>query len=470
MAFDVVDQDVTQLFKNDDTFHIPRYQRNYVWKELNWSQLIKDIRYCAEVTPDWSHFIGSMVFERKQKSGGKVDIIDGQQRILTLQIVIFALIYCYLNIKKETTDLNIVKKCDVNISYLQDLIINRTLGRAESVKVENGYVEFVELNQALMDLKEEDLEKYDVLLLDKSKDKSVILQAFKYFVTDFIELDFDGLLILTSQFLKMRVVAISSMQEEEVYNIFEILNARGVKLKQIELLKNYLFKYLKPKSDLDTYKNKWAELEQLLEEVDLDDYYLHVFRCWHYKNRLSKEQLFEITKEQLRLTTQVDLSSFFDFFVKCGKYYQAINNAQGDNLSESEVYEYFKLKKNKQVRSVLLALKIKEEEGILTQKKYEDLLILLRNFYVAFNLDKGSSNKIDNDIYILANEIYKADEENRIEYEVLNFLNKFSEYFSRPNVLENGINNIVYTNKSTRKNISSKLLVYFFGPLLLLDS
>lgn len=93
MAFEVLDQNITQLFKNDDIFFIPRYQRNYVWGELHWGQLIKDIRYCAEVTPDWSHFIGSMVFERKQSSGGMVAIIDGQQRILTLQIVIFSLIF-----------------------------------------------------------------------------------------------------------------------------------------------------------------------------------------------------------------------------------------------------------------------------------------------------------------------------------------------------------------------------------------
>lgn len=466
MAFDVVDQDVTQLFKNDDIFHIPRYQRNYVWKELNWLQLIKDIRYCAEVTPDWSHFIGSMVFERKQKSGGIVDIIDGQQRILTLQIVIFALIYCYRNIKKETEDAEIIKQCDVNISYLQDLIINRTLGKEETIKVENSYEEFAELNQVLMELKEEDLEKYDNILIDRRKDKSVVIQAFKFFVNDFIKLDFNGLALLTSQFLKTRVVAISSMQEEEVYNIFEILNARGVKLKQIELLKNYLFKYLKPKPLLDTYKSRWSNLEQLLEGIDLDDYYLHVFRCWYYKNKLSKEQLFEVTKEQLRLGNTTDLSDFFLFFTKCGKYYRAINDAQGE-LLESDVYEYFKLKRNKQVRSVLLALKIKYEEEILAKKKYEDLLILLRNFYVTFNLDNGISNKIDNDIYVLANEIYKAIEENKIEYEVIKFLMKFSTYFNKPNVLEEGLKSIVYTNKSARKNISSKLLVYFFRPLLL---
>lgn len=295
MAFDVLDQDITQLFKNDDIFLIPRYQRNYVWKEINWSQLIKDIRYCAEITPGWSHFIGSMVFERKQKSGGLVDIIDGQQRIVTLQIIIFAMIYCYRDIEKTTSSSDIAKQCDVNIIYLQDLIVNRTLGKSESIKVENGYDEYAELNQDFMQLSEEELQKYDSVIKHNKKNKSIILEAFKFFVNDFIELDFEELVSLTSQFLKTRVVTISSMQEEEVYNIFEILNARGVKLKQIELLKNYLFKYLKPKSILDTYKNRWSQLEQLLEGIDLDDFYLHVFRCWHYKNKLSKDRLFDIT-------------------------------------------------------------------------------------------------------------------------------------------------------------------------------
>ena len=81
-----------------------------------------------------------------------------------------------------------------------------------------------------------------------------------------------------------------------------------------ELLKNYLFKYLKPKSILDTYKNRWSQLEQLLEGIDLDDFYLHVFRCWHYKNKLSKDRLFDITKEQLRTENAISLQDFFIFY------------------------------------------------------------------------------------------------------------------------------------------------------------
>lgn len=466
MAFEVLDQNITQLFKNDDTFFIPRYQRNYVWKELNWGQLIKDIRYCAEVTPDWSHFIGSMVFERKQSSGGMVAIIDGQQRILTLQIVIFSLIFCFENIKESTTDVNIQKQCDSNITYLQDLIRNRTLGNDDSIKVENGYEEFVELNQALMNIQGSDLEKYHTLIANQRSSSSIILKTFKFFVIDFQRLNFQELAILTKQFLETRVVTISSMQEEEVYNIFEILNARGVKLKQVELLKNYLFKYLKPKSRLDTYKTKWAYLEQQLENVDLDDYYLHMYRCWFYKNRLRKDQLFEITKEQLRENDQKDLTNFFDFFIQGAEYYYGIDSVEGDEV-EKEVYEYFKLKQNKQVRSVLLALKMKYQEKVLDMDNYHQHLIMLRNFWVTFNLDNGSSNKIDGDVYILSNEIFKSNEKRRIEHAIFKFLKKYSTYYNKENVLENGLRNIVYSNKTNRKNISSKLLVYFLKPLLL---
>ena len=466
MAFEVLDQNITQLFKNDDTFFIPRYQRNYVWRELNWGQLIKDVRYCAEVTPDWSHFIGSMVFERKQSSGGKVAIIDGQQRILTLQIVIFSLIFCFKNIEDDITDENIKKQCDGNIAYLQDLIINRTLGNADSIKVDNGYEEFIKLNQDLMEIHNSDLERYKDLVASQRKEPSVILRAFKFFVVDFQKLDFQELAKLTKQFLETRVVTISSMQEEEVYNIFEILNARGVKLKQVELLKNYLFKYLEPKPLLDIYKIKWADLEQRLEQVDLDDYYLHMYRCWHYKNRLKKEQLFEVTKEKLRENNQKDLPQFFDFFIQGAEYYYGIDAIEGDEV-EKEVYEYFKLKRNKQVRSVLLALKMKYAEKILDINNYHQYLIMLRNFWVTFNLDNGSSNKIDGDVYILSNEIFKSNEEKRIEFALLKFLKKYSVYYNKEKVLENGLKNIIYSNKTNRKNISSKLLIYFLKPLFL---
>ena len=45
MAFDVMDIDLSQLFKNDDTYTIPRYQRNYVWNRTNWRKWIGEIEF-----------------------------------------------------------------------------------------------------------------------------------------------------------------------------------------------------------------------------------------------------------------------------------------------------------------------------------------------------------------------------------------------------------------------------------------
>ena len=120
MAFDVMDIDLSQLFKNDDTYTIPRYQRNYVWNRTNWMQLIGDIDFCAETTPDWSHFVGSMVFERKKKSGGNVNVIDGQQRLVTFQLVIFSLIYTYKKyLNSEFKSEDYLNTIEINIAYLK---------------------------------------------------------------------------------------------------------------------------------------------------------------------------------------------------------------------------------------------------------------------------------------------------------------------------------------------------------------
>ena len=467
MAFDVMDIDLTQLFKNDDTYTIPRYQRNYVWNHTNWLQLIGDIDFCAETTPGWSHFVGSMVFERKKKSGGNVNVIDGQQRLVTFQLVIFSLIYTYkkyLNSVAKNEDY--VKTIDINITYLKDLITNKVLGESQSVKLNINNTSFKKINQQLIDDEKDSLAEMDSIVQMKKKSDDLILEGFKFFCNYLKDMDMDKIMKFNKQFLTTRVVTISSMQEEEVYNIFEILNARGVKLKQAELLKNYMFKYLKPKPLLDTYKEKWNELETALDGIDIDDYYLHIFRCYEGDGNTKKEQLFEATKKILQLGTKEGIVKFFDFFTKYGRMYYNIVNAVGEGI-EKEVYDYFKLKINRQIRPVLLMLKVKKDTQVISEELYERCMIYLRNFFIAFNLDNNTSNKIELDVANLSYRILVSEYASEVEKNVLSFLLKFDVYFKEKDVLTKGIDNIVYTNRSTRKNVSSRLIVYLFKPLIL---
>ena len=467
MAFDVMDIDLSQLFKNDDTYTIPRYQRNYVWNRTNWIQLIGDIDFCAETTPDWSHFVGSMVFERKKKSGGNVNVIDGQQRLVTFQLVIFSLIYTYKKyLREENKNADYIKMIEVNIAYLKDLITNKVLGELQSVKLNISNTNFKKINQLLLDDDEASLVEVDLMVQIKKKSDDLILEGFKFFCNYLKDMDMEKIMKFNKQFLTTRVVTVSSMQEEEVYNIFEILNARGVKLKQAELLKNYMFKYLKPKPLLDTYKEKWNELEISLDKIDIDDYYLHIFRCYEGDGNTKKEQLFENTKKLLQSGTKEEIVEFFDFFTKYGCMYYNIVNAIGVGI-EKEVYDYFKLKINRQIRPVLLMLKVKNNIHVISDELYERCILYLRNFFIAFNLDNNTSNKIELDVANLSHKIGVSESASDVERNILSFKIKFDVYFKENDVLANGIDNIVYTNRSTRKNVSSRLIVYLFKPLIL---
>ena len=467
MAFDVIDIDLSQLFKNDDTYTIPRYQRNYVWNRTNWIQLIGDIDFCAETTPDWSHFVGSMVFERKKKSGGNVNVIDGQQRLVTFQLVIFSLIYAYKKyLNSEVKNEDYVKTIEINIAYLKDLITNKVLGESQSVKLNINNTNFKRINQLLLDDDKDSLAEMDSMVQMKKKSDDLILEGFKFFCNHLSDMDMQKIMNFNKQFLTTRVVTVSSMQEEEVYNIFEILNARGVKLKQAELLKNYMFKYLKPKPLLDTYKEKWNELEVSLDGIDIDDYYLHIFRCYEGDGNTKKEQLFEATKKLLQSGTKEGILKFFDFFTKYGCMYYNIVNAVGEGL-EKEVYDYFKLKINRQIRPVLLMLRVKKDTHVISNELYERYIVYLRNFFIAFNLDNNTSNKIELDVASLSHRLSISESASEVERNVLSFLLKFEVYFKEKDVLADGLDNIVYTNRSTRKNVSSRLIVYLFKPLIL---
>jgi uncharacterized protein with ParB-like and HNH nuclease domain len=64
-------------------FSIPRYQRNYSWTEDNWEELIESIENNQE------NFLGTIfLMKRSNRKFNDYEIIDGQQRITTIQLLI----------------------------------------------------------------------------------------------------------------------------------------------------------------------------------------------------------------------------------------------------------------------------------------------------------------------------------------------------------------------------------------------
>jgi len=88
------------VFEKKMRLEVPLFQRQYIWqKEQQWQPLWEDIErkfyeYIEGRKNAPVHFLGAMVLDQKQTPTTHVDkrqVIDGQQRLTTLQIFLAAL-------------------------------------------------------------------------------------------------------------------------------------------------------------------------------------------------------------------------------------------------------------------------------------------------------------------------------------------------------------------------------------------
>lgn len=92
---------VQQVFQDRRQLRVPFYQRPYVWsRDEQWSPLWDDIKDKADArilgAKAFPHFMGAVVLEPQKKTGligvERHHIIDGQQRLTTLQYVLKAMV------------------------------------------------------------------------------------------------------------------------------------------------------------------------------------------------------------------------------------------------------------------------------------------------------------------------------------------------------------------------------------------
>src|SRR5688572_6488941 len=89
------------VFLQPQRLLVPLFQRPYVWnEELQWEPLWKDIERVAHrlltrpSEPQLPHFLGAVVLQQMPTQTGSLQqrtVIDGQQRLTTLQLMLDAL-------------------------------------------------------------------------------------------------------------------------------------------------------------------------------------------------------------------------------------------------------------------------------------------------------------------------------------------------------------------------------------------
>ena len=436
MAFNAEQKKIYDLFSRN-TYGIPRNQRRYVWQERNWEELYEDIIY--SITSNTSHFLGSFVLKDEGRRNGipNFTIIDGQQRIVTLTILLGSILY---TLRKE----NLKEDFEGTKLYL---FTKDDKAKETSIVNSDYHLSLDRIICLIKDLSDDEFNKISLTKLlekgcvNKKRDKNII-DAFKYFTAKINESAYsnnpDFIIKLRDMAVNISYISIISSSEEDSYTIFEILNARGTELEDYELLKNYIMRYIQPEINRDKAKSIWMDIENTIGN-DFKKFIKHyaTHKCKYRTNSMS---VYKIIQREYKARNTEEL--LLDLQKK-SIYYSKIIDPQHTcdlNSVEFRVLSFFRKKRQEQLRPVLLSIMHHYAIGDISNSSYEHILDFLYNFYVCYNIiGEESSNKLTNVVYKYAVQI-----ENDYSDDLLNqFMSDLKMKLPNKEIFQNAFKNIL---------------------------
>ena len=229
------------LFGHPVSYQIPQFQRPYAWKpEEQWFPLWEDVRNVAErhieaggqrVKP---HFMGAIVLQHRSSDTGEVSkrlVVDGQQRLTTLQLLIKAVQLVFQQSNDNARVERLRELTENSESHLADDTDNQTKIRQSNINDQRAFQEAIRIT-----------------FLDGQGDVRPISKAFQYFqektkkwlseseTTEGRVQRSDALEAAFKHHLLFAVIDLED--DEDPHIIFETLNTRGEDLRQSDLVKN----------------------------------------------------------------------------------------------------------------------------------------------------------------------------------------------------------------------------------------
>lgn len=264
-----------RIFEPTVCYQIPLFQRPYVWnREENWQPLWEDFERLLGVVLASEklrpHFLGAVVLEQLRNDTGSVQcrqVIDGQQRFTTLQLLLIAardLCRSLANERFAGRFDSLVSNSDTMVDDLSEV---RKLVPTNADRQAYALVHGAGSPDALQQQAQKKCVEFSY--------EQGIVGAYLYFYQQFEEWlrsdtaeaevtqekQLDALWAVVRNGLQLVVIDLGEDDESQV--IFETLNARGTQLLPADLIKNFLFRSAQADGgDINAlYEENWAEFD-----------------------------------------------------------------------------------------------------------------------------------------------------------------------------------------------------------------
>ncbi|WP_187879405.1 DUF262 domain-containing protein [Helicobacter pylori] len=369
-------------------FSIPVYQRNYTWAKENCEKLLQDIVSISQNKK--THFMGSITYilhliddEKSLRQLREFVIIDGQQRITTIMLLLKAIETKIQNegIKKEI-----------------DNLLNLTGQRLRLKPIKS------------------DREAFDLVMQNRSHELqgvSHIRNNYKFFTKELENYISKGYRIeeIYGAFLRLKIVTIGlKLGEDDPQVVFESINATGVQLKGLDLIRNYLMMGENSDRQKYLYDTYWVPLENWLGEEDLDDFiktYLRIYFEDRFKE--GEREVYYALKAHHRDNFSDDIQGLMSDMREYGRIYQIFLDRDHYFLGRGDPQQLANLRlrikdlvkiKFGVAKPFILRCARDFEEGKLDYENFHEILQILTSYYVRRSVC-GDSNGLNKFLYSL---------------------------------------------------------------------
>ncbi|GAA9657724.1 hypothetical protein VN1230_13210 [Helicobacter pylori] len=370
-------------------FSIPVYQRNYTWEEENCEKLLQDIVSISQNKK--THFMGSITYilhliddEKSLRQLQEFVIIDGQQRVTTIMLLLKAI---------ETKIQN------------------------EGIKKEIGNL--LNLSGQRLRLKpiKSDKEAFDLVMQNRSYELqgvSHIRNNYKFFTKELERYISKGYRIeeIYGAFSRLKIVAIGlELGEDNPQVVFESINATGVQLKGLDLIRNYLMMGENSENQKHLYDTYWIPLENWLGEKDLNDFiktYLRIY--FEDKVKEGECEVYYTLKAHHRDNFPNDIQGLMSDMREYGRIYQIFLDRDHHFLERGDSQQLANLRlrikdlvkiKFGVAKPFVLRCARDFEEGKLDYENFYEILQILISYFVRRSVCGDPSAVLNKALYSL---------------------------------------------------------------------
>lgn len=317
------------VLSNGKRYVVPMFQRDYAWEESEWSELWNDLLAVGNASEEAHHFLGALVLQPLASERGTFNIIDGQQRLVTLSILALAVIIRIEQLPAQGEERE-------NNRERARILRERFVSTKDPTSLQH---------HSRLRLNASDDNFYQTHLVQgraparptrlKGSEKR-LYDCFEFFgkkIREHLKPEADGATL--TRFLdvevanRLRFIEIKVEDDETAFTVFETLNARGVALGTTDLLKNYLFAKAAQggAADLEQARLCWERVVRSVEQE-------HVAALLFYKMSaqvptLREKQVF-VKVKQFVPTRDRTVFDFLYGLQDAAEIYAALNDPNDD--------------------------------------------------------------------------------------------------------------------------------------------